>query len=72
MELAEGCVGCDFFRYCTKELPVPNVFDLYRLQKKKMIEYYRQGLVSYEDLEKAGVIKNATQLRQIDFQLRDR
>ena len=72
VELADGCVGCDYFRYCTKELPVPNVFDLYRLQKKKMIEYYRQGLVSYEDLEKAGVIKNATQLRQIDFQLRDR
>ena len=37
-----------------------------------MIEYYRQGLVSYEDLEKAGVINNATQLRQMDFWLRDR
>ena len=72
MDLAEGCVGCDLFGYCARELPSPNVFNLYRLQKKKMIEYYRQGLVSYEQLEEAGVIKNATQLRQIDFWLRDR
>ena len=72
MDLAEGCIGCDLFGYCARDLPSPNVFNLYRLQKKKMIEYYRQGLVSYEQLEEAGVIKNATQLRQIDFWLRDR
>ena len=71
-ELNENCRDCELFRYCTRDLPVPNVFDLYRLQKKKMIEYYRKGLVSYGDLEQAGVITNATQLRQIDFQLRDR
>lgn len=71
-ELVEGCRDCAFFRYCTRDLPVPNVFDLYRLQRKKMMEFYRQGLTGYGELEKAGVIKNATQLRQIDFQLRDR
>ena len=71
-ELTEACLGCDLFGCCFRGLPERNVFDLYRLAKKKMVEYYRQGLVSYEQLEKAGVIKNGTQLRQMDFWLRDR
>ena len=70
--LGENCRDCELFSYCGRNLPIPSVFDLYRLQKKKMIEYYRQGLVSFADLEKAGVIKNATQKRQIDFALHDR
>ena len=71
-ELAEACPGCELFSWCGRDLPSPSVFDLYRLPKKKMIEYYRQGLVSYEQLEEAGVVKNAAQLRQMDFALRDR
>ena len=70
--LAENCKDCEYFSYCTRDLPSPNVFDLYRLQKKKMIEYYRQGLIDFAALEKAGVIKNATQKRQIDYALHDR
>jgi len=71
-ELAEGCVGCDFFSCCFRDLPERSVFDLYRLAKKKMVEFYRQGLVSYEQLEEAGVIKNKTQLRQMDYWLREK
>ena len=71
-ELTENCTACDFFRCCFRDLPERNVFDLYRLGKKKMVEFYRQGLISYEQLEKAGVIKNGTQLRQMDFWLRDK
>ena len=71
-ELAPECRDCELFPYCSRNLPKPNVFDLYRLPKKKMIEYYRQGLVAYDRLEKAGVIKNAVQQRQMDFALRDR
>ena len=72
VELTEGCMDCDLFGYCTRDLPSPNVFDLYRLQKKKMMEFYQRGLISFEQLENAGVIKNATQLRQIDYGLRDK
>jgi len=72
VETGEGCLDCDLFRCCFRDLPERNVFDLYRLAKKKMFEYYRQGMVSYEDLENAGVISNKTQLRQIDYWLRDR
>lgn len=71
-EPGEDCRDCELFPFCSRELPVPNVFGLYRLAKKKMVEYYRQGLVSYEELEKAGVIKNETQKRQMDHWLRER
>ena len=39
-ELSENCKDCELFSFCGRDLPSPNVFDLYRLQKKKMIEYY--------------------------------
>ena len=71
VELGENCKGCELFSWCGRNLPSPSVFDLYRLQKKKMIEYYRQGLVSFEDLDKAGVIKNPAQRRQMDYALSD-
>lgn len=72
LALRENCRDCELFSFCGRDLPSPNVFDLYRMQKKKMIELYRQGLVSFPDLERAGVIKNATQKRQIDFALHER
>ena len=71
IDLGEDCRKCDLFGWCGRNLPVPSVFDLYRLPKKKMIEYYRQGLVSFEDLDRAGVIRNATQKRQMDYYLSD-
>ncbi len=71
MDLAEGCLGCDWWGYCTRELPAPNVFDLYRLSKKKKIEYYQKGLVGYDALRASGLIKNATQKRQMDLALED-
>lgn len=42
------------------------------LQFKKKLEFYHQGLISFEDLDAAGVIKNDKQLRQMDFWLHDR
>ena len=71
-ELQEGCKDCAFFSRCAGDLPSPNVFDLYRLPMKKKLEYYRQGMAGFAELEEAGVIKNGTQLRQMDFALRDR
>ena len=68
----EACVGCELFGYCMRDLPSPCVFDLYRLQKKKMVEYYNQGLVTYAELDRAGVIKNDKQLRQMDYWLHDK
>ena len=71
VDLNENCRDCELFSFCAGDLPSPSVFDLYRLQKKKMIEYYRQGLISFADLDRAGVIRNATQKRQMEYYLKD-
>ena len=63
---------CGFWDYCSELLPIPSVFNLYRLKNKKKVEYYRNGWASFEALEKYAPIKNETQLRQIDFELHDR
>lgn len=63
---------CAFWQYCSKHVPKPSVFDIYRMQFKKKIEYYRDGLISYEALSKSKQIKNTKQLRQIAFELEDK
>ena len=54
MDIWEGCnapYACGFFKYCSRHLPSPSVFDLYRMSMSKKLEYYRQGLVSFEDIK---------------------
>lgn len=41
---------CCFFRYCTKGMEEPNVFNLYRMNFKKKCELYNQGKINFEDL----------------------
>ena len=75
IDLSENCNSpypCAFWQYCSKHIPKPSVFDLYRMQFKKKIEYYRDGLISYEALSQSKQIKNAKQLRQIAFALADK
>ena len=74
-DLSAGCkkpYPCDFWGYCARNLPVPSVFDLYRLPLEKKLEYYREGLVSFEALERSGKKMSAAAKRQMDFSLRDR
>ena len=61
---------CDFWEYCTKDLPKPNVFDISGMYKSKKIEKYNEGKVSFEDLENEKL--NPKYLEQIDFELNDR
>lgn len=63
---------CDFWSYCTKDLPKPNVFDIVRMKKTKKFEKYRQGKVSFRDLENDPDITNAKFKEQIDFELHAR
>lgn len=75
IELSENCHSpyeCAFWQYCCKHIPSPSVFDIYRLPFKKKIEYYLEGLISYETLAGSGLIKNAKQLRQIEYALEDK
>ena len=58
---------CPFWDYCTKDLPKPNVFDISRLSKQKMIDYYKEGIITYKDLSKA--LLNTNQMMQVEYEL---
>lgn len=72
-DIGEHCdvpYHCAYWEYCSRHLPKPSVFNLYKLSKKKKLEYYRRGMVSYADLL-AEPRLNDKQLRQIQFELSD-
>lgn len=69
-EHCEDPYHCPYWEYCTRNLPQPSVFDLYRLPFKKKVEYYHKGMISYEDMLSAPKL-NDKQLRQIQFHLQD-
>ena len=63
---------CGFWKYCSKHLPKPSVFDLYRLNFSKKIEYYNRGIKSFDDLEKTGWFLGDIRNRQIEYALHDK
>ena len=59
---------CDFWDYCTRDLPKPNVFDIMgRMQIRTKLKKYNEGKISFEDLENENL--NPKYLEQIDFEL---
>lgn len=62
--------NCEFWEYCTRNLPKPNVFDIPSMHKDKKIQKYNEGLISFEDLQYADL--NEKFLEQIDFELHDK
>ena len=63
---------CGFWKYCSRNLSNPSVFNLYRIKFKDAISFYKEGITSYEQLDADPRIKNLTQLKQIDFELHDK
>ena len=61
---------CGFFKYCTRNLPSPNVFDVSRLTINKKVKLYKNGIVSFKDLENAGEL-NDSQMMQVEYELND-
>lgn len=70
--LGNTCNKCDLFRRCIRDLPSPNLFDIHGMQMRTKLKHYRNGLITFEDMESAGVVKNDMQKRQIDYALHDR
>ena len=60
---------CGFFEYCTRNLPKPNVFDVANMNKHTMEMYYRNGVISFEDLSKHEELP-AYQKMQVDAELK--
>jgi len=59
--------ACQYWKYCTKDLPKPNVFDITGMWKSKKIEKYEENIISFKDLQYEDL--NPNYLEQIDFEL---
>ena len=59
---------CAFWQYCSRELPKPSVFDLYRMDWVKRFELYLSGKVSFEDIRSMKL--NRIQRMQVDGALK--
>ena len=74
IDLSTACNNpyrCSFWSYCSRHIPHPSVFDLYRLSFSKKIDFYKKGKIKYEDLILEETITNEKQLRQMSFYLKD-
>ena len=59
---------CEFWEYCTRNLPKPNVFDIKGgMHLVKKFEKYYDGKISFNDLQNENI--NPKYLEQIDFEL---
>lgn len=75
IDISERCQNpykCGFWEYCTSHIPSPSVFNLYRMKFKKKIDFYKKGIVSFNDLSDNPDIKNEKQKRQIKYHLEDK
>lgn len=61
---------CPFFKYCSKHLPINNVFKIRNMTVNKKIKLYKEGKVSFNDLIKEDL--NEKYLEQIDFEINNR
>ncbi len=74
IDLSTACntpYRCSFWSYCSRHVPSPSVFDLYRLSFSKKIDLYKKGKIKFEDLILDETITNEKQLRQMYFYLKD-
>lgn len=62
--------NCEYWQYCTRNLPKPNVFDIAGMYKSTKFKKYDEGIVSFEDLQYENI--NKKYLEQIDFEINDR
>ena len=68
VDLNKKCLSpykCAFWEYCTKDLPKPNVFNLYNSHSK--FKYYEKGIVSFDDLLNSKEKLSEKQRRQVEF-----
>ena len=61
---------CLFFRYCTRFLTNNNVFKIRGMTSNKKFEFYKKGIISYEDLLHENI--NSKYKEQIEFELFDK
>lgn len=62
---------CGYWEYCSRNIPRPSVFDLYRIGFEKACGYYQNGIVTFDDVIKSGVPLTEKQSRQVEYGLKE-
>ena len=62
---------CGFWKYCSKNVPTPSIFDIYCLGFDKKVEYYNKGIVSMQDFANTGEYLGPKQNMQITHAIND-
>ena len=62
---------CAFWEHCSSHLPTPSVFDVYKIPFAQKIAYYRNGIISYEDVKNTKEMQNHIRSLQINHALSD-
>ena len=60
---------CPYFNYCTGHLNKQNVFNINGLFKKKKIELYKKGIITYEDLLNSDISDKYKDIIKIELGL---
>lgn len=58
---------CGYWNYCTKHLPIKNIFWLAGMHKDKKIDLYKKGIYRLEDVVKEDI--NEKYKEQVEFEL---
>lgn len=58
---------CTFGQYCSRNLPKPSVFDLYRIRFDKALSYYKNDIVTFEDVQ-SSKLTGIQHLYFLDFE----
>ena len=69
-KITENCFkpyACPFFKYCTRNLPTPNVFNITVNPGITGLKFYQKGIYSFEDLLKENI--NDKQRQRVEFEL---
>ena len=59
-DIAAHCFNpydCGFFKYCTRDWPHPNIFDISSLQNRSRFKLMKDGVLSFEDVEEKNAVK---------------
>jgi len=60
---------CGFSGHCWKHIPEHSVFDISRLRNVKKFYYYRQGIISFDQVLESGIDLKEKQLRQVQCEV---
>lgn len=61
---------CGFFKYCTRDWPKPNIFDIASLRKKQKFELMHDGILSFEDVRDNDAVADKYMI-QVEHELDD-